>query len=402
MREDCSPPHSQAPTDSCAAVTADENPGPLGEVLPLLIPSSPSMNTRQSPRSRPSYSEGGRTRERHPELEAAEWERRPPCPAVPCPFPAIRGSQASPAFRIERVPESSVGPRLPGGSALETSGSPGETPLAPPSEAGRGPPYPGLEPCALALRHPTPLGTPHRSHRQQAPSPALGRGALPCTPARRNRVPGRPRAQPTPNRSWAAGNAPPAGQAPGGEPERSRGPVAWGGRGRPGGEPGHLRAGSGEPHGQEHVQRRSMLDGAGALLAVPPRGDFAVQLLSRSHAERAGVAVLSHAQRPAIAREGAQAGGSRRAEDWPGAGAGARGPGAGREAAAAALGASPVSRLTLPGEATGARTARRERLLPDRPSAPRGPGAPCTAPAAALSPPPLSFSAPSSPGICTE
>lgn len=57
---------------------------------------------------------------------------------------------------------------------------------------------------------------------------------------------------------------------------------------------GHLRARSGEPHGEEHVQRRSMLDGARALLAVPPRGDFAVQLLSRGHAERAGVAVLSH------------------------------------------------------------------------------------------------------------
>lgn len=73
-----------------------------------------------------------------------------------------------------------------------------------------------------------------------------------------------------------------------------------------------------------------MLDGPGALLAVPPRGDFAVQLLSRSHAERAGVAVLSHAQRPAISREGTRAGGPWRAEGRPGAGGlGGPEPGAG-------------------------------------------------------------------------
>ena len=137
-----------------------------------------------------------------------------------------------------------------------------------------------------------------------------------------------------------------------------------------------------------------MLDGPGALLAVPPRGDFAVQLLSRSHAERAGVTVLSHAQRPAIAREGTRAGG-------PGAGEGGSGTRSWAPAAAqAALGGSLVSRLTLPGEATGAKTA--SRFLPGRPAATRAPRAPCSAPAAALSPPPPSFSAPSSPGICNE
>lgn len=143
--------------------------------------------------------------------------------------------------------------------------------------------------------------------------------------------------------------------------------------GREGREPRHLRAGSGEAHGEQHVQRRSMLDGARALLAAPPRGDFAVQLLSRSHAERAGVAVLSHGS-AASHRRGRRPSPSVR----EGAGEGARGPGAGREAAAAAeaaLGASPESRLTLPGEATGAGAAR-GLLGPDQPSAARAPGCP--------------------------
>lgn len=102
------------------------------------------------------------------------------------------------------------------------------------------------------------------------------------------------RAHPALNRTWAAGSAPPVRQAPGGELERSRGSAARDGRGRKGCKPGYLRAGSGEAHGQEHVQRRSILDGSGTLLAVPPRGDFAVQLFSRGHAKRGGVAVLSH------------------------------------------------------------------------------------------------------------
>lgn len=142
--------------------------------------------------------------------------------------------------------------------------------------------------------------------------------------------------------------------------------------GREGREPRHLRAGSGEAHGEQHVQRRSMLDGARALLAAPPRGDFAVQLLSRSHAERPGVAVLSHGSAASHRRGRRPIPGVRE-----GAGEGARGPGAGREAAAAeaALGASPESRLTLPGEATGARAAR-GLLGPDQPSAARAPGCP--------------------------
>jgi hypothetical protein len=60
------------------------------------------------------------------------------------------------------------------------------------------------------------------------------------------------------------------------------------------GHQGFLCTGSREAHGEQHVQRQSMLDGAQALLAVPPGGDFAIQLLSRALAECAGVAILSH------------------------------------------------------------------------------------------------------------
>lgn len=188
------------------------------------------MNTQQHPRSRSSYS-GGRPNQR----DIRSWkplqrERRPPCPAVPCPFPAIRGSQASAALRIERVPESTMGHRLPGGSALQTSRSPRDTCLAPSAEARRWARYPRLEPGALALRHPSSLGMPHLRHPKQAPSPALGRGVFPCIPARRRRIPGCLRAHPAPSRSWAAGSAPPGRQARGGEPERSRGPARGAGR----------------------------------------------------------------------------------------------------------------------------------------------------------------------------
>lgn len=301
------------------------------------------MNTQQPPRSRSSYS-GGR---QNPRATSGAGSRCGGSAGLPAP-PSLALSQPSEDSKSAR-PLDRQGTRIlcgapsPRGIGAGTSRSPREIGLAPPAEARRRARNPGHEPGALARRHPTPLDTLLRRQFKRAPSPALKRGALPCTPSRRSRVPGRLRAQPAPNRSWAAGSAPPAGQAPGGEPERSRGPAAWSGRGRRGCEPGHLRAGSGEPHGQEHVQRRSMLDGAGALLAVPPRGDFAVQLLSRSHAERAGVAVLSHAQRPAIAQEGDRAGSSGRAGGRPGAGEGARGPGAGQAAAAeeAALGASP-------------------------------------------------------------
>lgn len=51
-----------------------------------------------------------------------------------------------------------------------------------------------------------------------------------------------------------------------------------------GAEAGDLRAGAGEAHGQEQVQRRPMPDRARTLQAVPTRGDFAVQLLARGHA----------------------------------------------------------------------------------------------------------------------
>lgn len=173
-------------------------------------------------------------------------------------------------------------------------------------------------------------GVPHRKHPEQAASQALPRGVFPCAPAGTSRVPGRPRAHPAPQRVVGSRERAARRAGAGGEPERSRGPAARGGRGREGCERGHLRAGSGEPHGEEHVQRRPMLDGARALLAAPPRGDFAVQLLSRSHAERAGVAVRSCCSAASHRRGGRPGrsvlgGGGRRA----GAAHGARGPRAG-------------------------------------------------------------------------
>lgn len=54
-------PHFQAPTAFCAAVTTDENPGPLEESLLLPIPSSLSMNTQRHPRSRSSHFGGSRS-----------------------------------------------------------------------------------------------------------------------------------------------------------------------------------------------------------------------------------------------------------------------------------------------------------------------------------------------------
>lgn len=53
-------PYFRAPTAFCAAVTTDENPGPLEESL-LPIPSSLSMNTQRHPRSRSSHSGGSRS-----------------------------------------------------------------------------------------------------------------------------------------------------------------------------------------------------------------------------------------------------------------------------------------------------------------------------------------------------
>lgn len=59
------------------------------------------------------------TREQHPDLEAAAAGAPASLPrwSLTVSQPS-RGSYASPAFRIERVPESSMGPRLPRGSAV--------------------------------------------------------------------------------------------------------------------------------------------------------------------------------------------------------------------------------------------------------------------------------------------
>lgn len=138
------------------------------------------------------------------------------------------------------------------------------------------------------------LDMSHLRHPQQSPRPALRHGVFPCTPALRRYRAGLLRAHPALNRTWATESARPVRLARADELDPRLGPAPGGGRGRKSCEPGHLRAGSGEAHGQEYVQRGSMLDGAGALLAVPARGDFAVQLFSRGHAERASVAVLSH------------------------------------------------------------------------------------------------------------
>lgn len=126
------PPYSQAPTDSCAAVTTDENPGPLGALLPLLIPTSPSMNTQQPLRSRCSYSGGRQNPERHPEPKAAAVGApgsRPRRPSLPSP-----GQQwiLQPGRRSgsRGCPKPLWGPASPGDSALETSGSPGRERLS--------------------------------------------------------------------------------------------------------------------------------------------------------------------------------------------------------------------------------------------------------------------------------
>lgn len=133
MREDApTPPYNQAPTDSCAAVTTDENPGPLGALLPLLIPTSPSMNTQQPLRSRCSYSGGRQNPERHPEPKAAAVGApgsRPRRPSLPSP-----GQQwiLQPGRRSgsRGCPKPLWGPASPGDSALETSGSPGRERLS--------------------------------------------------------------------------------------------------------------------------------------------------------------------------------------------------------------------------------------------------------------------------------
>lgn len=146
-----------------------------------------------------------------------------------------------------------------------------------------------------------------------------------------------------------------------------------------GAQAGDLRAGAGKAHGQEHVQRRPMLDCARALQAVPARGDFAVQLLARGHAEGWGRgAECPLSGRPSPARRGLGVRGGR----W------------GR--------CSQISgrRLTLPGEATGA---RRGPVAAAGPTSARGVPESQRCAAAAFSVlRPTSFSSPSCPGICNE
>lgn len=123
------PSYSQAPTDSCAAVTTDENPGPLGELLPLLIPTSPSMNTQQPLRSLLLL-----RRETEPRTTSEAESRNRWSSGLPAPpsVPALSQSAVDPparpasAFRIQSVPKASVGPRLPQGLGAGDLGEPGE------------------------------------------------------------------------------------------------------------------------------------------------------------------------------------------------------------------------------------------------------------------------------------
>lgn len=175
-----------------------------------------------------------------------------------------------------------MGPRLPRGSAV--SGQ-----QLSPTRGGRTlGTVPGTRTRCRLLETCLPLGIPSKPpvpRSRAASSPAPRRGGD------ESRAPARPsRPQQDVGSGERAARPAGAGRRAGAKPRV----CAWDGRGRKGCKPGYLRAGSGEAHGQEHVQRRSILDGSGTLLAVPPRGDFAVQLFSRGHAKRGGVAVLSH------------------------------------------------------------------------------------------------------------
>lgn len=129
MREDSSPPYSQAPTDFRAAVTTDENPGPQEESLLLPIPSSLSMNTQQHPRPRSSYSAGRPTRGatsgagRHRSKSAG-----PSAPPVPSPFPSHRRILSQPSVR-DGILGGAPPPRGPGAADL---GEPATDGLIPP------------------------------------------------------------------------------------------------------------------------------------------------------------------------------------------------------------------------------------------------------------------------------
>lgn len=189
MREDSSPPYSQAPTDFRAAVTTDENPGPQEELLLLPIPSSRSMNTQQHPRSRSSYSGGRPTRRatsgagRHRSKSAG-----PSAPRGPLPFPSHRRIQSQPGVRAG---EGAPPPRGPGAGDL---GEPATDWLSPTAGAGRWAPHLG----------PDPVGVPRLRHCKQAPPPAPAR-RLPGHPRREGPNLGPPARPSCPGRWWAAG-----------------------------------------------------------------------------------------------------------------------------------------------------------------------------------------------------
>lgn len=227
MREDSSPPYSQAPTDFRAAVTTDENPGPQEESLLLLIPPSLSMNTQQHPRSRSSYS-GGRPNRRATSGAGSRCSESAG-PSAPRSLALSQPSEdPKPALRSgsRRCPNPRRGPASPGAGRWRPRGA-RETP-AQPHHGGRprgtvpGSPPRGPRPEARLT-----LGTPGRSPRP----PSAPARRLPQHPRLEGPSPGPPARRFCPGRWWAAGSAPPVRQARGGEPERSRGPAAWGARG---------------------------------------------------------------------------------------------------------------------------------------------------------------------------
>lgn len=215
IREDSSPPYSQAPTDFRAAVTTDENPGPLEESL-LLIPSSLSMNTQQHPRSRSSYS-GGRP---NPRATSGAGSRcgesaRPSAPrslAPSQPAERILNQPRVPDPEGARILAGAPPPRGPGAGDL---GEPARHPHSPTTGAARRARYLGADPGALAgAGGRLTFGTPGRRPRP----PRAPRRASPGTRAGRGRVPGRPRAGPAP----AGGGQRGARRPSGGRREASR------------------------------------------------------------------------------------------------------------------------------------------------------------------------------------
>lgn len=196
--------------DCCAAVTPDENPNPLEELL--LLPSSLSMNAQQHPRSC-SYS-GGRPNQKAASGPGSRCSGSAGLP-VPLPLALLQpsgGIQAGPALRMERVPEFSVGPRLP----PQRRGA--QRPPASPHRRGLGTGHQSPDATltdALSLRHASPRHASkppaRRSRAATAPAPApAGDGSRLL------------RAHPALNRTWAAGARRPAvrrGEASWGEAE---------------------------------------------------------------------------------------------------------------------------------------------------------------------------------------